>query len=165
MPTNLKMPELRACAEAAGWTDVRTVLGSGNVVFTARAASEQALGSTLERMLFQKVGRSFPVVVRRAEFLAALIESDPYAAFRLPAGAKRVVTFLRTPHRGALSLPIEREGARILVVKGAEAFSAYVPHPKGPIFMALIADTFGGDVTTRTWDTLKKCVAAAKRDD
>jgi len=39
MPTNCKMPELRAAFEAAGFDDVKTLLASGNVVFSARAAS------------------------------------------------------------------------------------------------------------------------------
>ena len=43
MPTNAKMPALRKAFESAGFADVATVLGSGNVVFTARAATESAL--------------------------------------------------------------------------------------------------------------------------
>ena len=44
--------------------------------------------------------------------------------------------------------------------KNQEIFSAYVPGPKGPVFMALIEKTFGTDLTTRTWDTVRKCAAA-----
>jgi hypothetical protein len=53
-------------------------------------------------------------------------------------------------------LPIELDGARILSVRGGEVFSAYVPSPKGAVFMSLIEKTFGKDVTTRTWDTVAK---------
>jgi uncharacterized protein (DUF1697 family) len=42
-PMNAKMSELKRCFEAAGFTDVKTVLASGNVAFNARAASEAAL--------------------------------------------------------------------------------------------------------------------------
>jgi hypothetical protein len=31
-----------------------------------------------------------------------------------------------------------------------------VRSPKGPVFMTLIEKTFGKEVTTRTWDTVKK---------
>ena len=48
----------------------------------------------------------------------------------------------------------------VLAVKGTEIFSAYVPSPKGPVFMGLIEKTFGKDLTTRTWDTLGKVVRA-----
>ena len=56
-------------------------------------------------------------------------------------------------------LPIELDGARILSVRGTEVFSAYIPSPRGPVFMKLIEKTFGEEVTTRTWDTVGKVVA------
>jgi len=34
-PMNCKMPELKRCFEAAGFADVRTLLSSGNVAFSA----------------------------------------------------------------------------------------------------------------------------------
>ena len=42
-PMNAKMPELRRCYEAAGFTNVATVLASGNVVFDSRSSSEAAV--------------------------------------------------------------------------------------------------------------------------
>ncbi len=47
-------------------------------------------------------------------------------------------------------------GARILAIKDGEIFSAYLPTPKGPVFMTLIEKTFGKEQTTRTWDTIVK---------
>ena len=32
--------------------------------------------------------------------------------------------------------------------------------PCGPVFMALLEKTFGAAITTRTWDTVRKCAAA-----
>jgi hypothetical protein len=78
----------------------------------------------------------------------------------LPAGSKRVVTFLRKEPEKKLKLPPELDGARIWTVRGREALSSYVRSDKGPVFMALIEKTFGKDVTTRTWDTVLKVVKA-----
>ena len=80
--------------------------------------------------------------------------------FRLNPAAKRIVTFLRQRPTAKLALPIELQGARILSVKGGEIFSAYVPNPKGPVFMALLEKTFGKEVTTRTWETVAKVARA-----
>jgi len=156
MPMNAKMPELKAAFEAAGFTDVRTVLSSGNVAFTARAASEIALQRRAEAAMLDRLGQAFLTFVRPMDALRDLLASDPYRSFRLDAGAKRIVTFLRAKPARTPRLPIERDGARILAMKGREVFAAYVPSPKGPVFMALIEKTFGKDVTTRTWDTLGK---------
>jgi uncharacterized protein (DUF1697 family) len=159
-PTNAKMPELKRCLEGAGFTEVRTVLSSGNVVFGARAAPEIRLERQIETAMAVQLGRTFHTIVRPAESLKQILAADPYANFRLPENAKRVVTFLREPHEAALSLPLESDGASILAVDGREVFTAYVPSPRGPVFMALIEKTFGTNVTTRTWDTVKKCAAS-----
>lgn len=76
-PMNAKMPELVRAFEAAGFEDVKTVLASGNVVFSAE--------------------RAFPVIVRKIEALERLLTDDPYASFSLKPAEKRVVTFLRRP--------------------------------------------------------------------
>ena len=153
---NLKMPELKAAFEDAGFEDVKTLLSSGNALFTAPASSQSALEEKCEAALMKRLGKSFPTIVRRVGALRELLESDPYRAFRLAPGSKRVVTFLRTPAEPGLTLPIELHGARILAVVGTEVLSAYVRSPKGPVFMTLIEKTFGREVTTRTWETVQK---------
>jgi len=157
---NASMPALKRCFERAGFTDVRTVLSSGNVVFDARATSERALERRAEAAMAKELRRAFLTIVRPVDALKRLIDADPYARFRLPRNAKRVVTFLREPHKVKLRLPLELDGARLLAVKRGEVLTAYVPSPRGPVFMRLIEKTFGTNVTTRTWDTVRKCAAA-----
>ena len=161
-PSNASMPALRAAFEAAGFAEVRTVLGSGNVVFTAPATPAAALERRAEQAMAGRLGTAFPVAVRSVDDLRALLDSDPYAGLGLAPGAKRVVTFLRARPRAAPALPVEQDGARILRVRGGEAFSAYLPSPRGPVFMTLIERTFGKDVTTRTWQTVEKVAAAGE---
>jgi uncharacterized protein (DUF1697 family) len=156
MPSNCTMPSLKKAFERTGFTDVRTVLASGNVVFTARASSEQALQHRIEAAMMAHLGRSFLTIVRSVDALREILAAEPYAAARLTPDAKRVVTFLREPCTTMLELPIELHGARIVAVKDREAFSAYVRTPKGPVFMSLIEKTFGKEQTTRTWETVEK---------
>jgi uncharacterized protein (DUF1697 family) len=159
-PLNAKMPELRQCFEAAGFSDVRTVLSSGNVIFGARSAAEATLERRAEEAMASALGSAFPTVVRSVHWLEELLASDPYAEFDLSPVAKRVVTFLKRPTEPKTALPVEREGARILKVSGREVFTAYLPSPKGPVFMSLIERTFGTEVTTRTWESVEKCASA-----
>lgn len=160
MPTNCKMPELRSCFEAAGFTGVKTLLASGNVVFTAKSAPLAALERRAERAMEAELGRVFATFVRSADHLRALAASDPFARWAVPAGAKRVVTFLREPPDPAPALPVERSGATIFGVAGSEVFAAYLPSPEGPVFMTLIERAFGKDVTTRTLETVRRCAEA-----
>jgi uncharacterized protein (DUF1697 family) len=162
-PMNAKMPELKRCFEEAGFTEVKTLLSSGNLVFRARAASEPSLERRAEKAMTTGLGRTFLTIVRRLDTIEDLLTSDPYRSFRLAPGCKRVVTFLRDPPRSKLSLPVAVDGARILGMKDNAVFTAYVPSPRGPVFMTLIEKTFGKAITTRTWDTLKKVAKAGAR--
>ena len=147
-------PDLKKSFEAAGFTDVKTLLSSGNVVFTTR--SDKALERKAEAAMQKELGRTFLTIVRSLDSFGAMVASDPYEGLRLPPTAKRVVTFLRNEPGARTKLPIKRDGASILRIAGLEVFSAYVPSPHGPVFMDLIQKTFGKEITTRTWDTVKK---------
>ena len=153
---NCKMADLRAAFEAAGFTDVRTVLTSGNVVFDARSTSEGALEQKAEAAMHERMGKAFLTIVRPIEELRGLLATDPYRAFRVSPKAKRIVTFLKGRPKVKIKLPIEADGARILTMKGSEIFTAYLPTPKGPVFMSLLEKTLGKEQTTRTWDTIAK---------
>ena len=159
-PMNARMAELKRCFEAAGFTNVRTLLTSGNVVFDARAVTIDGLQRKAEVAMAAALTRPFAAFVRSQSYLKGLLEADPFAAYRVPRSAKRVITFLRRPAAPATVLPPSRRGARILKIQGQEIFSVYVTGPKGPVFMALLERTFGTDITTRTWGTVRKCASA-----
>ena len=155
-PMNAKMPELKRAFEAAGFTEVKTLLSSGNVIFDARSGSIESLQTKAEATMRKELGTAFLTIVRSVESLRALLASDPYRGVRLAPDSKRIVTFLRSPPKAKLDLPIELHGARIVAMRGSEIFSVYVPTPKGPVFMTLIEKTFGKEQTTRTWQTVEK---------
>src|SRR5262245_21561782 len=157
---NLKMADFKRCLETAGYNNMKTVLSSGNAAFDSASKAVAVIERQIEAAFTKQLGRSFYTIVRSTEELQDLIESDPYTQFDLPANSKRVVTFARKLPSLKSRLPIERDGAQILAVRDREAFSAYLPGPKGAVFMELIKATFGSDVTTRTWETVKKCAKA-----
>lgn len=159
-PSNASMAELRECFQVAGFDDVCTLLSSGNVAFSTRGSAVHDLEKKAETAMLASLGRTFSSIVRPADYLQALVASDPFAEFKLPPTAKRVVTFLRHAPEPGVMLPIERDGVRMLERTAAEVFTAYEPGPKGPVFMRLLERTFGRDITTRTWDTVKKCARA-----
>lgn len=156
---NARMAELKLCFETAGFSDVRTLLSSGNVVFSDRSLSPDALARRCEQAMGDQLDRTFATFVRPARYLQEMIESDPFAGFDLPPHAKRVVTFFRG-RAPDLALPIQRDGAAILATTGSEAFTYYTPGGKAPAFMTLLERTFGTSITTRTVDTVRKCAVA-----
>ncbi len=159
-PLNANMPELKSTFEEAGFTAVKTVLSSGNVVFVSPASSETRLARRAEAAMTKNLQRTFYTIVRRQSFLGELLEADPYTGFDLPSNARRIVTFVGEPNRASLALPIERGDVRILVMYGSDILSAYLPNPRGGTVLQLIEKAYGSHVTTRTWETVRRCAKA-----
>jgi uncharacterized protein (DUF1697 family) len=157
---NARSTDLKRAFEAAGFTGVVTVLASGNVVFDARAQPSAALEKKAEAAMRKVLGSAFLTFVRPVATLEAMIASDPYRGLRVDANAKRIVTFVRTPPAVKLALPIERDNARLLRFEDGVLYSAYLPTPKGPVFMVLIEKAFGKEQTTRTWQTVGRVARA-----
>jgi len=156
MPNKPKMPELKATFEAAGFKNVKTLLGSGNVVFEAAKTSEASLQKKAEAAMEKRLGRTFLTIVRSVDTLREILASDPYRGFPLEPGSKRVVTFLREAPTSKFKLPITMGSATIVSMSERQIFSVYVRGASSPEFMVLIEKTFGKALTTRTWETVTK---------
>ncbi len=88
-PMNAKMPDLKNAFEEAGFSDVKTILSSGNVIFSAPSASEGALERKAEAAMKRHLGHAFLTIVRPVDMLRSMLASDPYKSFRLKPGSKR----------------------------------------------------------------------------
>ena len=71
------MADLRALMEDLGFTNVRTLLNSGNAVFDAKAGSAAAHAKRLRAAILQTLGVDCEVVVKTAADLAAAIAEHP----------------------------------------------------------------------------------------
>ena len=71
---NAKMADLRTCFEMMSFTDVKTALSSGNVVFTGAEMPEPKLAKLIESGMAKDLPRSFPVIVRTTDQLLALLK-------------------------------------------------------------------------------------------
>lgn len=156
-PSNVKSADLKRSFETAGFTNVKTILSSGNVAFDASTQPETDIEQRAELALQESFGRRFYTIVRSSAHLEKLLAVDPYTNYTFSPHAKRVVSFLRVSCESKISLPVVSAGAYVLGIMGREVFTAYTPNPKGPVFMQLIEKAFGANVTTRTWETVRKC--------
>ncbi len=79
----LAMTELRAIVEAAGHSEVKTYIQSGNVVFSAAggaAASDDELARAIEAGIEERLAMRVAVIVLSKDELARALEADPYPA-------------------------------------------------------------------------------------
>lgn len=85
------MAELRALLEDLGHSDVRTVLNSGNAVFTSRQRSAVSIAAAVEAGLLDRLGVAVRACVRSPVQLQAALDALPGD---LPASSYVVVCVL-----------------------------------------------------------------------
>jgi uncharacterized protein (DUF1697 family) len=71
------MTDLRALFESLGFGDVRTLLNSGNVVFSAREGRRGDVGARIEKALASRLGLTIPVILLSAGQVAAAVRGNP----------------------------------------------------------------------------------------
>ena len=76
---NKKVPmaQLRELMEGLGYTDVATLLQSGNAVFTSKEKSPAKVVKQLEAAIAKEFGFEVSVVLRTRDELAAAIQANP----------------------------------------------------------------------------------------
>ena len=84
-PMNCKMQELAKAFAAAGFTDVKTVLSSGNVVFTASGA-ERSIQKKAEAAMEDHMGKAFAAFMRSLRGTGIPAGSRPLRSIQAQAG-------------------------------------------------------------------------------
>jgi len=75
----VKMADLKAAFETAGFDNVATVVASGNVLFDHNRAGDAALAKEIEGIVKDRFGIASFVAVRSRDELANAISSNPFA--------------------------------------------------------------------------------------
>jgi len=154
----LLMADLRAMFEAAGCTDVRTYIQSGNVVFRAEPALAERIPALIESEIAATKGFQVPVVTRTAAELDAVVAGNPF----LVAGADPAqlhVGFLAeaTSTKRIAELDPDRSPQDAFEVRGREV---YLHFPNGTARSKLTVYYFdrvlGTTITIRNWRTVGK---------
>ena len=91
----MKMADLRACVEAAGYEDVATHIQTGNVLFRTAARSAEKVAVALEKAVEADLGFATAVMVRTASQLTAALDAEPVPGRRSEGPPHRL------PARGA----------------------------------------------------------------
>src|SRR6187402_2248804 len=93
---NKKVPmaQLKATLEGMGFTDVRTLLASGNVILTAKKENISALTKRIAAALEKEFGFTIPVLVREMSRLEEMFASEPFKGITVTKDIRLYVTFL-----------------------------------------------------------------------
>jgi len=151
----LPMSDLRAMCRDAGFSQVETLIASGNVVFRA-GKSARAVKAALETRLEAYAGKPVGVVVREADQLAAVLQGNP---FKKAAPSRTVVIFLDQPPPGEALKHATGRGREEMRLGKSEIYVHYVDGI-GASKLKIPAARQG---TARNMNTVAKLVAMVTR--
>ena len=121
----IKMPALVQLFEEQGFSDVSTILASGNVVFSSTARSGAKLAAAISSHLAAGLGYEVPTRIRSASELRAAIAAAPCEElFSNQPDASTQVTFFDQPLAAELATDLEGRSTKTdrLSVVGRELY-------------------------------------------
>ncbi|MEO8226207.1 MAG: DUF1697 domain-containing protein [Gemmatimonadota bacterium] len=156
------MADLRRLMEELGFTDVRTLLNSGNVVFSTSERLTAATAVSIEQALLARTGVTSRVTLLSQPKLAAVAAANPLTGIASDP-SRLMVTFLDDPEDRTRMRAIADaawDPDRIVIGKDA----SYAWHPDGVLANRLgtaIGRIAWNTATARNWATVLKLLAAA----
>ncbi len=156
------MADLRALVEGLGYGDVRTLLNSGNVVFTVRGASRASAAPRIEKAMAAELGVSARVTVITAAELATAIDENPLLGVAHDPSRLLVSVLGKPADRARLAALAKQKWAPDALAVGSRV--AYLWCAEGilasPLALA-VGRALGDGATSRNWATMLKLKALA----
>lgn len=134
---NMKGEKLREMFAELGFTNVSTVIASGNVVFDSPSKNSTALEKKIEEALPRLLHFSTTTIVRSHDELLKLVKTNPFKGVRDEKPNYLIVTFFK-----------DRKPELCTVVDMSDGNT--------PNFMATTEKKYGKAITTRTWKTVHR---------
>lgn len=158
----VKSADLKSAFEAMGFTEVKTLLASGNVLFDARAS--KGLKEKIEAGLKSRFGFEVGTVLRSVDELKAMVRSDPFKGLTESEAAKLHVTLSAEPLPAGFKFPGIKDDFDIPRIDPREIFIIAYRKPDGTYLGGSAIDLEKGIpkkqlVTSRNWNTILKAIA------
>lgn len=152
------MADLREVVAGLGYRDVRTLLNSGNVVFTASGRSVVTdVAARIEQAVATRLNVTSRVTVLTAQELRRAIEDNPLLDIAKEPSRLFVAVLASAAHRRRLEPLTKTDWSPELLAIGARV--AYIWCPDGLLASRLpeaVGRALGDAVTTRNWATMSK---------
>jgi uncharacterized protein (DUF1697 family) len=159
----LKMDDLRDAFIGMGFGDARTLIASGNVMFSAEDGG--GLVERIEKGLEERFGFAVPTIIRSLDDLVALRDARPFGNETETADQKLYVHFLGEPETKKLAVPRQVAGDYdIVTLTDREIFAIVCRMPNGRFGQGLdkLSKPFGPRITNRNWNTVLRLIEMAK---
>lgn len=153
----VSMSNLKQEFEDLGFTNIKTVLNSGNVVFETSPEPIETLVSKIEEGLKQVFGFEIKVLLRTGDEIQNLIKQEPFKNTVVTPDTRLNVTFLPEGIQAAAFKSSDDNFQIVLATDQEICWSVNLSLGHGtPEVMKAFEKQFGNQITTRTWNTLLK---------
>ena len=153
----LRMETLREIFAGLGFTNIRTYVQSGNVVFQSGEQDRSLLVGRIEASIEQTCGFPVQVFVRQAQELKRILAGNPFLDNRNEDPSKLHVTFLyQSPPETRWSKLIPPGDILDELAIGELAIYLFCPtgYAKTRLSNSFFERRLGMPVTTRNWNTV-----------
>ncbi|UOV03201.1 DUF1697 domain-containing protein [Pseudoxanthomonas mexicana] len=164
----IAMADLRALLEDLGYTDVATLLNSGNVVFKAGKCAPKTLAADISAAIATHLGIEVPAIVVSAKELALIVRENPFVSADDPS--RLLVAFV--PEAATLSAMSAIEPHVVAPEQLHVGTHAAYLHCASGILESKAAEALlgkagkaGKAATTRNWATVQKLRALVEKID
>lgn len=152
----IAMADLRGLLAGLGFTGVRTLLNSGNAVFSASGGEPAELAAQIEGALRDDLGMEVRCLVKSGPELHDIVTGNPFES--IDDGSRMMVHFLfDTPGSGRLTINRSHDGAPGNVGLGYGVIYQWCPD--GLLNAPSLGEVVDGlevSTTTRNWNTVTK---------
>jgi uncharacterized protein (DUF1697 family) len=155
------MADLRELIAGLGFSDVKTLLQSGNVVFRGPARAPAKLEAQLEAAFETRLGMKVDFHVRTADEWKAIVKANRFTAEALKDPGHLLVTCFKEPLDPAnvKAMQAAITGREKLHADGRQLYMIF-PDGVGNSKAALAADRkLAARGTSRNWNTVQKLLA------
>jgi uncharacterized protein (DUF1697 family) len=158
--TKVGMAPLRELFAELGFSEIKTYVNSGNVVFSGRKASAKKLAAAIEAQF----GFAVPVVLRTRDELADVAAANPLAKVAHNP-ARHLVLFSGGGKLDAAKVAgVDRDALEpeVFAIRGSEAYLWLPGGVQGSkLLKAINEKRLGVTLTGRNWRTVEKLLALA----
>ena len=160
---NMRNDKLRGVFEKLGFTNVKTVISSGNVVFESPSRNAKKLEETIEKALPEQLGFTSTTIIRSKAQLQQLVDKHPFEGMEHTQKSSLNVTFLKNKTSIDIKFPYkveDRDYTLLGMYDGAICSIIDLASSKTPDLMLWLEKKFGKEITTRTWKTVERILKA-----
>ncbi len=158
-----KNEKLRGALETLGFSGVKSVISSGNVVFESDETDVHKLENLIEAAWPELLGFQATTVVRSREQLQNILDSDPFDGAIHSEGSYLFVTFFRQPTTPGFDLPYQPEGKPYKLVGYQDNVLFSITDNsiiKTSDLMTWLEKQYGKEITSRTPLTIQRIIKA-----